>query len=104
MALLGSLKPESLGIIVLYMGAELGAAVVAAGSVLHSGGLSTQDVVFALLVGNVLSTPLRALRHQLPAYAAYFQPRLAAKLVAANQLLRAASILAVAWLYHGLAF
>ena len=103
-ALLGSLKPESLGIIVLYMGAELGAAVVAAGSVLHSGGLSTQDVVFALLVGNVLSTPLRALRHQLPAYAAYFQPRLAAKLVAANQLLRAASILAVAWLYHGLAF
>lgn len=103
-ALLGSLKPESLGIIVLYMGAELGAAVVAAGSVLHSGGLDTRDVVFALLIGNVLSTPLRALRHQLPAYAAYFQPRLAARLVAANQILRATSILAVAWLYHALAF
>lgn len=102
-SLLGGLKPESLGIIVLYMGAELGAAVVAAGSVLHSGGLGTPDVVFALLVGNVLATPLRALRHQLPAYAAYFPPRLAARLVAANQALRAVSILAVAWLYHSLA-
>ncbi|MCH5277809.1 MAG: hypothetical protein J1E80_08265 [Desulfovibrionaceae bacterium] len=98
--LLGSLKPESLGIIVLYMGAELGAAVAAAGSLLHSGGLDTHDVVFALLAGNVLSTPLRALRHQLPAYAAYFPPGLAARLVAANQALRAVSILAVAWLYH----
>lgn len=102
-SLFGSLKPESLGIIVLYMGAELGAAVVAAGSVLDSGGLGTPDVVFALLVGNVLATPLRALRHQLPAYAAYFPPGLAARLVAANQALRAVSILAVAWLYHSLA-
>lgn len=100
---LNSLKPESLGIIVLYMGAELGAAVVAAGSMLDSGGLNAHDIVFALLVGNVLSTPLRALRHQLPAYAAYFPPGLAARLVAANQVLRAASIVAVAWLYHCLA-
>lgn len=104
MGLLGFLKPEALGIVVLYMAAELGAAVVAAGSVLHSGGLTTQDVVMALLIGNVLSTPMRALRHQLPAYAAYFPPALAARLVAANQAMRAASILAVAWLYWYFAF
>lgn len=102
--LLSFLKPEALGIIVLYMAAELGAAVAAAGSVLHGGGLSSPDVVLALLVGNVLSTPMRALRHQLPAYAAYFPPGLAVRLVAASQIMRAASILIVAWLYWYFAF
>ena len=102
--LLSFLKPEALGIIVLYMAAELGAAVAAAGSVLQGGTLASSDIVLALLVGNLLSTPMRALRHQLPAYAAYFPPGLAVRLVVANQLMRAASIAAVAWLYWFLTF
>jgi len=47
-------------------------------------------VVLALLVGNILSTPMRALRHQLPAYSGLFRPRLALRLILANQTLRAA--------------
>lgn len=102
--LLSFLKPEALGIIALYMAAELGAAVAAAGSVLQSGALSTPDVVMALLVGNLLSTPMRAVRHQLPAYAAYFPPALAGKLIIANQALRAGSILVIALIYREFAF
>lgn len=101
---LSFLKPEALSIVVLYMAAELGAAVAAAGSVLHAGGLTTPDVVMALLIGNILSTPMRALRHQLPAYSAYFSPAMATKLVAANQISRALSIIAVAVAYWFFAF
>ncbi len=97
------LKPEALSIIVLYAAAELGAAVAAAGSVLHTGALGTPDIVMALLIGNVLSTPMRAVRHQLPSYAAYFPAGLAVKLIVANQGLRALSIIAIAWAYWSVA-
>ena len=83
--------------IVLYMAAELGAAVAAAGSLLHGGGLGTPEVVLALLVGNVLSTPMRGLRHQLPT-------ALAIKLIVINQGLRALSMIAMTAVYWALAF
>ena len=101
---LGVLRPEALGIIVLYMAAELGAAVAAAGSLLHGGGLGTPEVVLALLIGNVLSTPMRGLRHQLPSYAAYYPTVLAIKLIVINQGLRALSMLAMTAAYWALAF
>lgn len=100
---LAFLKPEAMGIIVLHLAAELGAALGAAGSALYSGGLSPQDAVLALLVGNILSTPMRALRHQLPAYAAYYPPRMALELILANQGLRACSLALMAALYWWLA-
>ncbi|MDR2696617.1 MAG: hypothetical protein LBC79_09610 [Deltaproteobacteria bacterium] len=96
---LSFLKPQALGIIVLYLAAEMGAALSAAGSVFNAGGLSSSEVVLALLVGNILSTPMRAIRHQLPSYAGLFKPALALELVLANQVLRAASMAGAAWLY-----
>lgn len=90
MGWLGFLKPQAMGIIVLHLAAELGAALGAAGSVLHAGGLSARDVVLALMVGNILSTPVRAVRHQFPSYAGFFRPALALRLILANQGLRAA--------------
>ncbi len=101
---LGFLQPEALGVIVLYMAAELGAAVAAAGSLLHGGGLGTPEVVLALLVGNVLSTPMRGLRHQLPSYTAYSPTGLAIKLIIINQGLRALSMIAMTAAYWTLAF
>lgn len=94
------LKPQAMGIIVLHLAAELGAALSAAGSVLHTGSLTAQEVVLALLVGNILSTPMRAIRHQLPSYAGFFRPAMALKLVTTNQGLRAASMICVALLYY----
>ena len=61
-------------------------------------------VVLALLVGNVLSTPMRGLRHQLPSYAAYYPTALAIKLIVINQGLRALSMSAMTAVYWALAF
>ena len=94
------LKPQAMGIIVLHLAAELGAALGAAGSVLQTGGLSPRDVVLALMVGNILSTPMRAIRHQLPSYAGFFRPALALRLILANQGLRAASMTVVTLVYY----
>ncbi|MCR5562003.1 MAG: hypothetical protein K6F46_01335 [Desulfovibrio sp.] len=98
-AWLSIVPPQAMGIVALHLAAELGAALGAAGSLLATGGLGPQEVVLALLVGNILSTPMRALRHQLPAYAAFFAPALGLRLIAANQGLRAASMSVVALLY-----
>lgn len=99
---LGFLRPEALGIVVLHLAAEFGAALSAASAVLNTGSLTEREIVLALLVGNVLSTPMRAFRHQFPAYAGYFRPALAFNLVVANQLLRAASIIGVGVLYYSI--
>ncbi len=100
MGWLSFLKPQAMGIIVLHLAAELGAALGAAGSVLQTGGLSPRDVVLALMVGNILSTPMRAIRHQLPSYAGFFRPALALRLILANQGLRAASMTVVTLVYY----
>ncbi len=97
---LAFLKPQAVGIIALHMAAELGAALGAAGSVLATGGLEARDVVLALMVGNILSTPMRAIRHQLPAYAGFYAPRLGLVLVLANQGLRAFSMALVTLCYY----
>ncbi len=97
---LSFLRPETMGIIVLHLAAELGAALGAAGSVLHLGTVAPEEIVLALLVGNILSTPMRALRHQFPAYAAFFSPQRAFFLILANQGLRAASMILITLLYY----
>lgn len=94
------LKPQAMGIVLLHLAAELGAALSAAGSVLHTGALSVPDVVLALLVGNILSTPMRAIRHQFPSYAGYFRPTMALMLIVANQGLRALSLVLMTLLYY----
>ena len=100
MGWLSFLKPQAMGIIVLHLAAELGAALGAAGSVLQTGGLSPRDVVLALMVGNILSTPMRAIRHQFPSYSGFFRPALALRLILANQGLRAASMTVVTVIYY----
>ena len=97
---LSFLRPESLGIIVLHLAAESGAALSAAASLAHTGALSTPEIIMALLVGNIVSSPMRAFRHQFPAYAGYFTPSLAFHLVVMNQLCRVLSLVAVAWGYY----
>lgn len=96
---LAFLKPQAVGIIALQLAAEMGATLGAAGAALMDGSLTQRDIVLALLAGNVLSTPLRAIRHQLPAYAGYYRPGVALKLILANQALRAASIIIMLAIY-----
>ncbi|MDP2848541.1 MAG: hypothetical protein Q8O35_10160 [Humidesulfovibrio sp.] len=86
------LPPQAMGIVVFHMAAETTAGYAAAGALVQTGGLTVKELVLALLVGNILSSPVRAVRHQFPYYAGIFKPALAMKLIISNQALRAASI------------
>ena len=61
--------------------------------------LAILALIIALLVGNILSTPMRTVRHQFPAYAGYYSPGLAFKLIFYNQLLRTITMIGVTWAY-----
>jgi hypothetical protein len=94
------LHPESLGVVALQLTAEISAGLAAAGALLDNGSLETRQVVLALLAGNVLSSPMRAVRHQFPFYAGVFQPRVAAELITYNQAFRTGSIILVGLFYY----
>ena len=94
------LHPESLGVVALQLTAEISAGLAAAGALLDNGSLEARQVVLALLAGNVLSSPMRAVRHQFPFYAGIFQPRLAVELITYNQVFRTGSIILVGLLYY----
>lgn len=93
--LLTWLPPEAVTIVVFHMASEFTAGLAAAGALMADGSLSVQQIVLALLIGNVLSSPMRAVRHQFPYYAGIFRPALALRLIAYNQTLRALSIILV---------
>jgi hypothetical protein len=98
--LLAWLQPESLGIVALQLTAEISAGLAAAGALLDHGSLAVREVVLALLVGNVVSSPMRAVRHQFPFYAGVFKPKVAAELITYNQVFRTGSIILVGIIYY----
>ncbi|MCP4722652.1 MAG: nucleoside recognition protein, partial [Desulfobacteraceae bacterium] len=70
-----SLMPvESLSIVILSFAAEFTSGFAAAGALMNAGVLTVKQTVIALLLGNVLAFPIRALRHQLPRYMGIFSP------------------------------
>lgn len=94
--LLGLLPPEAMGIVAFHVVAESSAGFAAAGALIGAGALTTQQIVLALLLGNILSSPMRAVRHQFPYYAGIFKPRLAAELIIVSQVWRMLSLIVVA--------
>ncbi|MCL1939348.1 MAG: hypothetical protein FWG04_01655 [Desulfovibrionaceae bacterium] len=101
---LAFLNPKSLSIVAMSLLSESGAALSAAAALADAGALAPREIVMALLVGNIISTPMRAVRHQFPSYAGFFSPALALPLVLANQACRAASLVAVTAVYYWYAF
>jgi hypothetical protein len=93
------LTPQSMGIITLHIAAEFTAGVAVAGALLQEGSMDYREVVLALLVGNVLSSPVRAIRHQFPYYAGIFQPKMAAELILYNQVFRVGSLILMGSIY-----
>ncbi len=94
------LNPQTLSIVALHLTAEFAAGLAAAGALLDGASISYRDVVLALLVGNVLAAPVRALRHQFPYYAGIFNPRLAVELILYSQTCRVTSIVLVGVGYY----
>jgi len=87
------LTPQSMGIITLHIAAEFTAGLAAAGALLQEGSMTYREIILALLVGNVLSSPIRAIRHQFPYYAGIFQPKMASELILYNQIFRVGSLM-----------
>ena len=93
------ISPQAMGIITLHLAAELTAGLAAAGALLQEGVLSHRDIILALLIGNVISSPVRAIRHQFPYYAGIFKPQLATELIFYNQCFRILSLVFVGSIY-----
>jgi hypothetical protein len=98
-SVLAWLPPEAMGVVALQIAAEFSGGMAAAGALLEQGALSVREVVLALLLGNILSSPMRMFRHQFPYYAGIFKPRLGFTMILYNQSLRAVSIVMVMVLY-----
>lgn len=94
------LRPEALSIVAMSLVTETTASMSAAVALLHAGTLSGRDIVLAMLLGNILSSPVRAVRHQLPIYAGYFPGGVAAFMVVCNQGARTLSLALVMALYY----
>ena len=89
------LPMESLSVVILSFAAEFTSGFAAAGALLSAGVLTVKQTVIALLAGNIVAFPIRALRHQLPRYMGIFSPALGLQLLLLGQGLRVISLILV---------
>ncbi|MCK5162377.1 MAG: nucleoside recognition protein [Desulfobacula sp.] len=91
---------ESLSVVILSFAAEFTSGFAAAGALMDAGIINVKQTVIALLLGNVLAFPVRALRHQLPRYMGIFSPKMGLQLLLSGQFFRVASIILMGTLYY----
>ncbi len=91
---------EALSVVILSFVAEFTSGFAAAGALLDQGVITVKQTVLALIIGNVIAFPVRALRHQLPRYMGIFQPKMGLQILLLGQLFRITSLLAVAVIYY----
>jgi len=87
------LPVEALSILAFSLAAETTGGFAAAGALLENQALSPAVVLFTLLLGSILSSPMRAVRHQLPYYLGIYSPALGLKLMILSQVTRVLSLL-----------
>jgi len=90
---------EALSLVVLSFTAEFASGFAAAGALMHEGVISTRQAVMALLIGNIVAFPVRALRHQLPRLLGIFAPRMGMLLLLLGQGARVVSLVVVGAAY-----
>lgn len=90
---------EAAGVVVFAFAAEFSSGMAAAGALLDAGTLTVKQAGLALVAGTIVSTPLRAVRHQLPTHAGIFSLGLASELLMVSQGLRVLSLVVVALPY-----
>ena len=93
------LPMESLSVVILSFAAEFTSGFAAAGALMEAGVLTIKQTVIALLAGNIVAFPIRALRHQLPRYMGIFSPAMGLQLLLLGQGLRVISLIAVGMIY-----
>lgn len=95
----GFIPVEAISLVVLSFTAEFASGFAAAGALMHEGVISTKQAVLALLVGNIVAFPVRALRHQLPRLLGIFAPRMGMLLLLLGQGTRVVSLIMVGAVY-----
>ncbi len=94
---------ESLSVVILSFAAEFTSGFAAAGALMDAGVITIKQTVIALLLGNILAFPIRALRHQLPRYMGIFSPKMGLQLLLSGQIFRVLSIILMGTLYYMMA-
>ncbi|MCP4694644.1 MAG: nucleoside recognition protein, partial [Desulfobacterales bacterium] len=94
---------ESLSVVILSFAAEFTSGFAAAGALLDAGVLTTKQTVLALLIGNIVAFPIRALRHQLPRYMGIFAPKMGSQLLLMGQAFRISSLIVAGVVYYYIA-
>lgn len=98
------LHPGSLSIIILHVTAEFSAGLAAASALIAGNNLTGEQVVLALMIGNLLATPVRAIRHQFPYYSGIYPFKTAIELILLSQTMRAVCIIFVTFGFYYFAF
>ena len=91
---------EAMSMVMLSLVAEFTSGYATAGAMLHTGTLNIFQAVLALLLGNIIAAPVRALRHQLPHYMGIFKPALGVRLMVLTQAFRVSSLLVMGLVYY----
>jgi hypothetical protein len=90
------LPMEAASVVIFSVAAEFTSGIAAAGAFLQTGTLTVPQTVLALILGNIVATPVRALRHQLPTNIGIFSPKLGTELLLLSQVMRLLSLVLVA--------
>lgn len=90
---------QSLSVVVLSFASEFTAGFAAAGALMDAGTITVKQTVIALLLGNIIAFPIRAIRHQLPRYMGIFSPGMGISMLLMGQAFRMASIIFVGLVY-----
>ena len=84
---------EAVSILIFSLAAETVGGFAAAGALLSNQAISPAAILFTLVLGTIISTPMRAVRHQLPFYLGVYTPTLGLRLMILSQLFRTLSLL-----------
>jgi hypothetical protein len=87
---------EAASVVIFSVATEFTSGMAAAGAFMEAGALTVQQTVLALILGNIVATPIRAVRHQLPSHMGIFSPKLGTEYLILSQGLRLVSLVAVA--------
>ncbi len=90
---------ESLSMVIIAFLADYTSGFATAGALLENGVLGLHQGALALLLGNVVAFPVRALRHQLPRYLGIYTPGMGTQILLLGQLARVLSLLVVGGIY-----
>ncbi len=86
---------ETASVIVFAVAAEFSSGMATAGALLDAGTLTAKQAALALICGTIVSTPIRAIRHQLPTHTGIFSLKLGSQLLFLSQGLRVTSLILV---------